>query len=784
MVDRVRAQEMEQELQQLRGELLQLQETTKHLERCEELYRAIFETSGTAIVVIDDDTTILIANSNFEHFSGYHREEVESKMSWTAFFAEEDLARMKTYHEQRRIDPASAPGQYECRFICRSGHKRDILLNIDVIPGTGQSVASCIDITARKEIEGSLRQNEQNYRNILESIQEAYYEVDLWGNFTFFNPMAWRGLGYSEEQLKNMNFHAYMDEADAKKVFDTYHQVFLTGEPVTAMEFNAIMVTGERLPVEASVSLRRDSSGNVVGFKGVVRDVRRRKESEKALRLSEERFRDLAELLPETVYEADLDGRITFVNKNGMEHIGFTEEDVRRGLNLNEVLHARELPRLKENLEKMYRGEKTGLSEYTILRKDGSTFSGLAHSAPIMREGRAEGVRGFVVDITEKKKLEARLLHVQRMESIGTLAGGIAHDFNNLLMGILGNISLAVMEVDEGSVLQERLRNMEGYVKRASDLTRQLLGFAQGGKYEVKVTDLSEFIRRSSDMFARTRKEVRVHTLTDREVWPVEIDRAQMEQVMLNLYLNAWEAMPGGGDLYVGVENVELSRSDADACALPEGRYVKIMVRDTGKGMDEQTRARVFDPFFTTRERGRGTGLGLASVYGIMKNHGGYVSVQSEPGVGTEFSLYLPASSRQVERKARKREPLVTGSGCVLLVDDEEMILDVGEEMLSLLGYRVIRAHGGRVALERYAACRDEIDLVVLDMIMPDLGGKEVFEGLKEMDPQVRVLLSSGYTLDGQAKEILNKGCRGFIQKPYRLQDIARKIKEILRGKG
>ncbi len=911
MSEHIRREETDSDMKRLREELARLQETEQDLRRREELYRTVFETAGTAIIVFDAATVILLANSNFQRLSGYSREELEGRMSWTVFIDEQDLERMKAYHAQRRIDPASVPSEYEFRFITRTGEKRDMLLNVALIPGTDQSVASCMDITARTRTEEALRRSEENYRNIIDTIQEAYYEVDLKGNFTFFNPMAWKALGYSEDQLRNMNFRDYMDEADAARVFDAYHRVFVTGEPISAMEFDAIRADGSRLSAEASVSLRTDASGTVLGFKGVVRDIsgrkaseealRRseeryrllaenssdviwtlsldgiitymsptiktlsgynpeelvgrgpdimltpgslayimnvlnselakstekqgqagtfelkllcrdgsekdieistswikdehgepvglqgsarditlRKQAEEALRRSEERFRDLAELLPETVYEAGLDGTITFVNKSGLERFGYTEQDIGRGLNVQDVISPRELPRLRENLAKVFRGEKTGLSEYLFVRKDSGTFPGFSHSSPIVRNGRVEGVRGFVVDVTEKKNLEARLLHAQRMESVGTLAGGIAHDFNNLLMGILGNVSLAMMDAEEGSLLQERLKNMESYVRHASDLTRQLLGFARGGKYEVKKTDIGAFIRRSTDMFARTRREVRVHTLADPGVWSAEIDRPQMEQVMLNLYMNAWQAMSGGGDLYVGAENVVLSQAEAAGFGLNEGRYIRISVRDTGRGMDAETKARIFDPFFTTRERGRGTGLGLASVYGIVNNHGGYVGVESEPGVGTEFILYLPASDGRVESTESGHAAPERAVTCVLLVDDEDMILDVGSEMLSALGYRVVKARGGNEALERYSADKDSVDLVILDMIMPDLGGREVFSRLREMDPGVKVILSSGYTLDAQAKEIMARGCNGFIQKPFRLQDISRKIQEVL----
>ncbi|HOJ15493.1 MAG TPA: PAS domain S-box protein, partial [Deltaproteobacteria bacterium] len=274
----------------------------------EELYRVVFETAGTAIIVIDEDTTILLANSHFEKLSGYSKEELEGRMSWTAFIAAEDVGRMKEYHEARRKDPGSAPQQYEFVFVDRSGGKRDILLNVSLIPGTGRSVASCMDITERKEAERFLKKSEQNYRNILESIQEAYYEVDLEGNFTFFNARAWQELGYPEGRLLGMNFRQYIHPDDVDKVFEVYHKVFVTGRPEGQVTFTVITHEGKAMPVETSVSLRKDETGRVVGFKGVVRDVSVRAAYEAALRESEERYRLLAENSSDVIWTLSLEG--------------------------------------------------------------------------------------------------------------------------------------------------------------------------------------------------------------------------------------------------------------------------------------------------------------------------------------------------------------------------------------------------------------------------------------------------------------------------------------------
>jgi signal transduction histidine kinase len=379
-----------------------------------------------------------------------------------------------------------------------------------------------------------------------------------------------------------------------------------------------------------------------------------------------------------------------------------------------------------------------------------------------------------------KKKLEAQLLHAQKMEAIGTMAGGIAHDFNNLLMGIMGNVSLILLDAPPNHPHYNELKNIEQCVQSGADLTRQLLGFAMGGKYEVIPTNLNQIIKKSSEMFSRTRKEITIHEKYETAPWPVEVDPGQLEQVLVNLYVNAWEAMPGGGDLYLQTENVTLNETEVKPYNVKQGNYVKASITDTGVGMDEETRQRIFEPFFTTRKMGRRTGLGLASVYGIIKNHDGFIQVHSQKGKGTTFYIYLPASEKEIVKEKELTARILKGTETVLLVDDEDFIIDVGEKLLNKMGYTVLTAKSGREAIEIYEKNKDGIDIVILDMIMPGMGGGETFDRLKKMNPGIKVLLSTGYSLDGQAAEILRRGCSGFIQKPYLMKTLSQKIRLIL----
>ena len=390
-------------------------------------------------------------------------------------------------------------------------------------------------------------------------------------------------------------------------------------------------------------------------------------------------------------------------------------------------------------------------------------------------------------DVTElhkahenRERLEAQLQQALKMEAMGTLAGGIAHDFNNLLMAIQGRTSIMLTKKESSHPDIRHLKGIEDNVESAADLTRQLLGFARGGKYEVKPTDLNELVKKENRMFGRTKKEIAIRGKYEKDLWSVEVDQGQIAQVLLNLYVNAWQAMPAGGDLYLETENVILDEIDVEPFSIEPGEYVKISVTDTGVGMDKATRERIFEPFFTTKEMGRGTGLGLASVYGIIKNHGGFIDVYSEKGHGTAFNIYLPASEKEIIEEKKSDGDTLRGSETVLFVDDEDMIIEVAEEMFEELGYKVLIARSGKEAIKTYQENKELIDIVLLDMIMPDMSGSDTYDRMKELDPDIKVLLASGYSINGQATEIMDRGCNGFIQKPFKMKELSQKLREIL----
>jgi len=500
----------------------------------------------------------------------------------------------------------------------------------------------------------------------------------------------------------------------------------------------------------------------------------------KASRRSEELYRSLLNSSADAIVIYDLEGKATYINATFTTRFGWTFEELRgkRIPFLPDSERDASMSIIQDLLENGTPCHRFETRRYT---KAGELLDiSLSASRFHDHRGNPAGMLVILRDISEKKRLEDQLKHAERMEAIGTLAGGVAHDFNNLMMGIMGNVSLMIHEIDPEHRYHERLRQIEKLIQSGARLTSQLLGYARKGQYELKAVDVNRIIRETVDPFVRTRREIVPHLdLADR-LPQVEADESQMNQILLNLFINAADAMPDGGALLISTRAV----SEPSCCgvSIEKGASPLVLIRvtDTGTGIDSKIINQVFDPFFTTKTMGRGTGLGLASVYGIVKSHGGHIEVDSEPGSTTTFSVYLPASGKAVsETPAREREP-ASGSGTVLLVDDEEMILEVGSQMIRRLGYTVVRAASGAEAIRIFRENPQAVDLVVLDMILPGLSGGETFEVLKEIDPNVRVLVSTGYSVQGQAREMLDRGCRGVIQKPYSLEALSMKIKETL----
>jgi PAS domain S-box-containing protein len=494
---------------------------------------------------------------------------------------------------------------------------------------------------------------------------------------------------------------------------------------------------------------------------------------------SENRFGSICEQPSIGVFLVQ-DGMFRYVNGRFAAMFGYSTAELIDRKGIEDLASPDDRATLVESIRKSAAGEGENLHcEFTGMRRDGQAVSVEACGSAVKFRGRT-AVIGTLLDESDRKKLEAQLIQSEKMKAIGTLAGGIAHDFNNILMAIQGYTSLMLHHLESSHPHFGKLQGIEELVESGSDLTKQLLGFASGGTYEIRPTDLNEILRKTSTMFSRTRREINIQTRYENEPCVVDADSGQIEQMLLNLYVNAWHAMPEGGSLSLALETVALDRKFVRPYSVKPGKYAKISVTDSGIGMDEATRERIFEPFFTTKKRSMGTGLGLSSVYNIVKGHGGIITVASEKGHGSTFCVYLPKSKKTVEKAEPASTAVLKGEETILLVDDEETVVSVSRDMLEALGYSVLVARSGQEAVGIFEKEHGRIDLVILDVIMPDMGGGETFEELQKIDPSARVVLSSGYSLDSLTNKIMDRGCKAFIQKPFTINLLSQKLREVL----
>lgn len=475
------------------------------------------------------------------------------------------------------------------------------------------------------------------------------------------------------------------------------------------------------------------------------------------------------------------EGTMQFANKRFEELSGYSLQEANT-LSFLRFVHPDDRLKIQDYWSAKLEGkESSGDSSFRFVDKEGGE-TWVHMNAVVVTWNEGPAIVVFLRDMTWRYRAEARLVQAQKLEALGTMAEGIAHDFNNLLMSIQGYASLALMEGGLAKEVTGRIRKIQDLVQSGSELTTQLLGFSGTAHYEVVPINLNTIVSGAVFMAEHSNRAISFHRNLQSDLWAVKVDRGQIEQAVMSLLLNAVQAMPGGGDLYIETDNVILFHGE-ERCGLlglEPGTYVRLSITDTGIGIDDAMIHRIFDPFFTTREGG--SGLGLPSAYGVVRAHGGTIHVTSRTGQGSRFEVYMPAVDDQdstPRRSAGERDRRDSGA-TILIVDDEKYVLDVNRELLELHGYKVLEAQSGREALEIYSRAKDEIDLVILDLIMPVMSGSETFDGLREIDPDVKVVLLSGYSVEGGARELLKKGCRAYIQKPFTIDHLTKQIQDVL----
>jgi PAS domain S-box-containing protein len=664
-------------------------------------------------------------------------------------------------------------------FIAPSGIRSLIDTHIKTVRLGGQEcrlvMAAAVNwpgTPEQKEIETG------RYRALLENLNEIIYVDDEKANVAYVSPNIFRLTGYEAHEVIGKSFMDFVHPEDLVGRMDVFLKI-LSGEE-QATEYRMRTKSGEYKWVRTNARpIMRE--GALVGIQGALVDVTDLKEAEEALKLSEEKYRNVVQNSKDAIFVTQ-DHKLKFMNPRASAILGDTCENVADQPFLDFV-HPDDRMMVVDRYNRRLDGESLpdGVS-FRILDKAGHVKDVELNSVLIAWQGRPAAL-AFLRDVTVQKKMESQLRNAQKVEALGTLSGGIAHNFNNLLMGIQGHVSLAMADIAPSTMAYKNMEKIVGLVQSGSKLTRQLLQYARDGAREMVTVDINQLVRDASETLGATKKQIRIRFQLSREVPRIKADQGQIEQVLLNLLLNAADAMPEGGDLRIETACLNGGQAEGKVTLSRSMDYVMLKVSDTGTGIPEDVIHRIFEPFFTTKGLGRGTGLGLSTVYGIVKNHDGDICVESQVGGGSTFLVYLPArAADNVCPAAAPAARVLPCQGRILIVDDEPNVLRPVAALLAHSGFTVFEAISGLDAIEIFQQQWKNIDLVVLDLILPGMSGKDIYYRLREISPQVKVLISSGCAQDGQADELMAGGCLGFIQKPYNIEALSTRIMEIFRA--
>jgi len=727
--------------------------------------RILVEQSRDGIVVLDQNGKVYEANQRYAEMLGYSTEEVRELYvwDWDSQWTKEELL------EQVRL--VDAAGDF---FETRHRRKDGTLLDVEIstngaVLGERKLVfCVCRDISLRKAAERALQESEEKFRLVFEKAPLGIMHYDHTSTTTNCNEKFAEIIGATKEAFIGFNLIRQLSD-------DKMREAVLASFRGKAGYFEGdylSVLAGKMTPVRAIFQPLFSSEGAVSGGVAIFEDITERKRAEEA-------FQSMVSFAPMGIYIVQ-DGKFAMVNPGFEVITGYHAQELIGQHCLNPVspefrafVREQALLRLKEEGLPPY--------EYQFITKNGETGWVMETVTPTQYQGK-QAVMGYFMDISSRIEMEEQFLRVQKMEAVGTLAGGIAHDFNNILTAILGNIGLAALDDKIGPRVKDRLAQAEAACLRAQALSQQLLTFAKGGAPIAELFSVAELLTESI-AFTCVGSPVRHGTDFPENLWWIEADPGQISQVFQNITINAIQAMPTGGTLKVWAENLTLGT--ASGLPLSAGRYIKISVRDQGMGMPAEHLPRIFDPYFTTKHKG--SGLGLASTYAIIEKHHGHIAVESTPGAGTTFHIYLPAVERQGTPQPKDDRGLLVGEGKILVMDDEDMVREVLGKMLARLGYEVTFARDGDEAVEMFSQAHgagQTFAAVILDLTVPGgMGGKEALAKLLEIDPQLKAVVSSGYSDDPIMADFQKYGFSGIIAKPYRISELDKILHDVIMGK-
>lgn len=745
---------------------------------------------GDAVFLINPtDRTILQCNPAAERLFGYASEEMVGRN--TLFLYEQPKDYENFGHDSEIVLDLGETFRGEFHMQTKDGtliQTEHTITAINEELGWRDGVISIVhDITERKKAIEASRESEAYYRTLVETIPDLVWLKDTQGVYLGCNRVFERLFGAKEEEIIGKTDYDFIDGGQADSFRENDRRALEIGGPSINEEWLTFAEGGYSGHFETIKTPMRNAKGEIVGILGVARDITARKEADNSLRQSEEKFRALFEYSPEAVFLTTTDGRIEAANPAACNMFGWSEQEFPK-MTRSSVLD-KDDPRLAKGLEERRRTGLVRNLELTAISKDGTHFPVEVDSVIFSQDGK----QSFVImrDIRRRKQeeqarleLERQLHQAQKIESIGQLAGGVAHDFNNMLGVILGHAEMALMKADPSSPLISDLEEIGTAANRSADLTRQLLTFARKQVIAPKVLDLNEVVAGTLKMLQRLIGEnIQLSWIPAANLWPVKIDPSQLDQILANLCVNARDAIAGIGKISIKTENRTIDKSTTSALPydVVPGDYVRLSVSDDGCGMDKQVQAHIFEPFYTTKEVGSGTGLGLATVYGAVKQNHGFLTVYSEPGLGAVFNIYLPRTSNAVEAKQEAVEkPILRGTETVLLVEDDEMVLRMVTTMLEESGYTVLSAATTKLAQSFAREHSGPIHLLISDMIMPAMNGRELSIRLQALRPEMKVLFLSGYTAEIITKQGVIKDGAHFLQKPFSLEALTAKVRQVL----